>query len=291
MEQSAEFDYRPMDYGEVLDRVFVLYKSNWRSVLGLTFPVLFPSALLVGLANIAYQWAIRAQATPGGGVPGQAVLIALAMMGFFAATGLHATLTLFVQLVLVHVGSELYLGNEVAARDAFRFGVRHIIVLLVTMFIVTTAATAGFLALVIPGVLVSVYWTLVIQTVAIEEKSFLTAMSRSWRLVDEYWWHTAIFVFLLGLLVYALELVIVAPSQILTLVDYIAHPEAIYSGEIPNVLLLAAQGIFSAVAAPLIAPVGSFALTLYYYDLRARKEGFDLITRARRRLPAHVTAE
>lgn len=291
MRESNGFDYRPTDYGELLDRTFVLYRRNWRLALGLTFPVLFPSALLVGLANIGYQWALRAQGVSQASSSTQWVLVGLATTAFFGATTLHAILALFVQVMLVRAGSELYLGNSVTVRELFRFGLGHILTLLVTMFIVTICVSAGLVAFLIPGILVSVYWTLVVQTVAVEEKSFFGAMSRSWHLVEGNWWHAAVFAMLLSFLLYVLELMIVAPSQVLTVVELVTHPAAIFPGQTPNVLMLAAQGIFSAIAAALISPIGAFALTLFYYDLRARKEGFDLVTRAERMMPASAGAE
>lgn len=284
-------DFAPMGYGEVLDRALVLYRRNWRVVLSLSFPVLFPSALIVGFGNIGYQWAVRTQLGIGEQDPAKAVLAGVAIAAFFGATGLHGLLSVVVQGLLSKTASDLYLGREVAVRDAYRFTLHRAVALLVTTILMSLGITLGVIALLAPGIIISVYWSFVIQIVMLEEKSFVDALSRSWRLVRGHWWHTLFFAGLLGMLIWLLQVVLLAPSHVLTIVELIRHPEAIFLGETPNVMSLAAQGIFGAVATAGTAPVGAFALTLFYYDLRARKEGFDLLLRAEELRAAAPTAE
>lgn len=285
MRAPTESDYRPVDFGQILDRAFVLYRRNWRLAMGLSFPVLFPSSLVVGLSNIGYQWAIRTQIGQLGSdrpASSEMALAGLAVAAFFAATSIHGLLSLVVQGMLTRAGSELFLNGPVTAREMYRLGVRRTVVLVVTVILMTIGITAGFFALVIPGIVVSVYWAFVVQVVMIEDESLVGALSRSWKLVEGQWWHTAVFVFLLAMLVWVLELIVVVPSQVLGIVELVSHPEAIFPGETPNILSMAAQGIFGAIAVSLIAPVTAFSMTLFYYDLRARQEGFDIQLRAGR---------
>lgn len=274
-------ELRPMDYGQVLDRCFAMYRRNWRAALSLSFPLLFPSALLLGLANIGYQWAIRTQVTsPRAGDDVSLVLAGFAIVAFVGMTGLHALVGVVVHGLLAKAGSDLYLTGQVNVRETYRFGVSRLFALIVTMTLLVMAISAGLIFFIIPGIVLSIYWAFALQIVMIEQKRFVDALSRSFRLVSGHWWHAAVFLVLCGIFVWVLEMIVLSPSQILTVVEFIRHPDAIFSGGLPSVLLLAAQGLFSALAAALLAPVGAFATTLFYYDLRMRKEGVDIVTRA-----------
>lgn len=291
MDSMPDVDLRPMDYGEVLDRTLVMYRRNWRLALSLSVPILFPSALVVGLTNIGYQWAVQTQFASPRPDPSRVVFAGLAVAAFFAATGAHALLNLFVQGLLAKAGSDLYMGRHVTAAEVYRFGLRHAFVLLITMILLTLGVSLGLVFLVVPGLILSVFWGFAIQAIVVEEQGLTAALGRSWHLVQGYWWHTAVFMFLLGILVWVLEMIVITPSQVLTIVELVSHPEAIFPGATPNVLALAAQGLFSSVATALVAPLGAFALTLFYYDLRMRKEGLDLVMRARKLAPASSPAE
>jgi hypothetical protein len=90
------------------------------------------------------------------------------------------------------------------------------------------------------------------------------AVGRSWRLTRGYKWRA------FGLLVVSLIL-LYAPIFALAIIGGITNPEMILTGETPAFITVVGQVIWL-----LVYPILNCVFTLYYYDLRVRKEGFDL---------------
>jgi hypothetical protein len=121
---------------------------------------------------------------------------------------------------------------------------------------ITVLAT---LALVIPGLIVASGYAVVTEVAALERSS--DALRRSWELTRGFRWKT------LGLWVIALALLagLAIGAGFLA-----AGVEALLgNGEALSTVVVALVSL-------LIYPLLSCVLTLFYYDLRVRKEGFDL---------------
>jgi hypothetical protein len=121
---------------------------------------------------------------------------------------------------------------------------------------ITVLAT---LALVIPGLIVASGYAVVTEVAALERSS--DALRRSWELTRGFRWKA------LGLWVIALALLagLAIGAGFLA-----AGVEALLGkGEALSTVVVALVSL-------LIYPLLSCVLTLFYYDLRVRKEGFDL---------------
>jgi hypothetical protein len=106
--------------------------------------------------------------------------------------------------------------------------------------------------------------------VVLEEEGAVAALHRSWELTGGHFWRILIAIGILWLMVTVLTGVVVWPAQIGTYF-------------LQEVSFSAAQAVLnglSAFAQLFVQPIQIIGTVLLYYDLRMRKEGFDLVMMA-----------
>jgi hypothetical protein len=110
-----------------------------------------------------------------------------------------------------------------------------------------------------------VAWSLLSQVVMLENVGGAGASRRSRELIRGYWWKT------LGLLVLTWLLV-----TILTAIPAGVVGAIVGSGAGSSAARLLITGIVSLIIGVLVRPIMIAAMTLLFYDLKIRKEAFDL---------------
>jgi Membrane domain of glycerophosphoryl diester phosphodiesterase len=241
---------RPLTVGEILDTSFSLYRRHFGA-----------------LATVALVCT---------GVPLVLRLFLQASGGFF----LNITLGLLYALCLVvlnlvataatvFIVSESYLGRPLSAREALQRSTPYIGRILVCSLLMTLAVGLGFLLLFIPGVILAVGLAMAIPAVVLEPRASASgALSRSWDLTRGARWR----IFGLGVtLLVLLYIPVVAIGGLFALI--VPGSGGMFGGaSIGMVTAIAVGGIVQMFIYPLFYCV----LTVTYYDLRVRKEGFDL---------------
>jgi len=161
----------------------------------------------------------------------------------------------------VRVVSEAYLGRTPLFGDAMRFAGGRFGTIFGANFMSGFLTVLATLALVIPGIVVACGYSVAAQAAALEAGSSGEALRRSWALTKGFKWK-------------ALALGVV--SICLILVVYLGA--GVLGGILAGVMggLDTVLALFAACVSLMIYPVISCVFTLFYYDLRVRKEGFDL---------------
>src|SRR5487761_177566 len=264
----ANADLRPMTLGEVLDRTFRLYKSEfWLfvGIMSLPFLVLF---------NVSIAWLTRSQiaAVGAGGAPQAPPAIHPATI--FAGIGV-ALLVVVLSFILTGVGqaatifavSDLYLGRPVGIRGSFRQVRGHVLQVLGVIFLVGLLVGAGLILLIIPGIILACRTGVAVPAAMLEDEGPATAIGRSMKLTKGF----AMDMFLIFLLTWVLAIAAAVILQLpFTLMAATPHPHVLPFG------LMVLQYVTTFISQVLIAPVGAIAFSLMYYNLRVRKEAFDL---------------
>lgn len=137
-----------------------------------------------------------------------------------------------------------------------------LIVLTVLLWLVVVGLV--FIASIIPFVYFYTRLAFINQAVVVEDKGPVEAVKRSWNLVRGHFWRTLGIIVLLTLLGLFLSYI---PTQILQFVSFLP---------IPGAVIALIQGLGTTVLTILVTPVTLIGLTLLYFDLRVRKEAFDL---------------
>ena len=174
--------------------------------------------------------------------------------------------TLFIGPILVAVMtvavSEHFLDKDIGIAEVYSRILQKLFPLLGTVLLTGLATAFGFLMFVIPGFLMWTWFAFIPQAVALEDEGGISAIKRSKYLIKGYF----IRAFALLILIFiAVSLV----TEIIALgVDKTLYPLGDYSA-------LLADGV-SNVISIILEPFRIAVTILLYYDLRIRKEGFDL---------------
>jgi hypothetical protein len=159
--------------------------------------------------------------------------------------------------------SERYLGNEITVGAALKFSWGYVWTLLLIHFVVGIIVTVGTFLFVIPGVFFWLSYILVVPVTVLENiRDGNRVRQRSWDLVTDHRWK-----------VFAVVVVLIVPQFVLSIsgplyLQYVFGMESAL-GEVMG-------GLLSGLMSLLLYPLQAIAITLLYYDLRIRKEGFDL---------------
>jgi len=136
------------------------------------------------------------------------------------------------------------------------------------LFLMYVLILGGFILLVIPGIWVGLRTCVAIPAAMLENLAARPSVGRSIRLTERSAGRAFLIFLLVIFITWVASLVFELPIGILSVVY---HKE-------PVVLLLLSQlrHIGTFLAGTLVGPLGPIAFVLLYYDLRVRKEAFDL---------------
>lgn len=304
--ENVLLELRPRNVLDLLDAAIRLYRRNFGLLLGISAVVLVPFGVTYTVGQFYVTVAMPAPAL--GEAPtsfvinwpelivGLAVVVVALLIAWVGGPLSQGALALAI--------SEQYLGRQTGIRAAYRrampywlslLGVAIIFGLLVAaapsagavigaMIGVSTGIYAGETAGLLTGViatclgalagtplavLFATWFVFYEQVMVIENVRGIDSLRRSRELVLGHGWHVFGTLALATLAIFLLSAIVAGPASIVASVVAQARPSLL-----PHMQLLA-QCIQQAVNV-LTGPVFMIVQTLVYYDLRIRKEGFDL---------------
>ena len=284
---------RPMSIGEVLDRAIQLFSSKFAMFAGIA---VFPA--LVSFLNVLIT---PARSTLGTGDVGAGCLYA-----FPPSLGLQIVLLILTSLstaAICFATSRLYLDEPVTLRSAyspfttrkatlvgitllqalFAFWPLFVAAILASIFMVVATIGSGtdigspgwwvrYVAFISPGIIASLAlyprYALAFPAAAIENRTAMDSINRSVELGRGFRWKIC-WAFLLPVF-----LGMLAAGGSLALTSWLNSPTSPLAGS-PFVVKII-QGLTSVAVQVCFAPFGAIVLTVLYYDIRVRKEGFDI---------------
>jgi uncharacterized membrane protein len=241
---------RPLTVGEILDTSFTLYRRH------------FAALATVALVCTGLPLVLRLFLEAGGG------FMSNLSLAFLYGLSL-VVLNLIATGATVFIVSESYLGRPITAREALHRATPHIGRILVCSLLMAFIIGLGFFLLVVPGVMLATGLALAIPAVVLEPRSASAALSRSLELTRGSRWRIFILAFVLLILLY---IPVVAITGLLAVLLPQASGERFGPASVSTVAAIAVGGVVQMFIYPLFYCV----LTVTYYDLRVRKEGFDL---------------
>ena len=263
----ATLELRPLSLGELLDRTFFLYRRHFLLFVGI-------SAIPYSVYFIANLAAVLIPAMAGRANPGQ--IPSTGLIAMTASSGLIQLLGLIVGSIAflfsigasVHAVAELYAGRTPTIRQALAsvrgrsggiFGV---------MFLSMVLIFAGLIAFVIPMFYIACRLSVAIPATVLENLEPTASIRRSFALTRNF----AGRAFMIYLLYFAMVFGMIAVFQFpftMMMVVYAKQPHIVI------VFAILAQ-FANFIAGAIVAPVSTISTSLFYYDLRVRKEAFDL---------------
>jgi hypothetical protein len=231
---------RPMSAGELILGAKELYQRNFRVLFFTVFILLVIPDLF-----------IRPFVTSNVG----ALLFYLVslLIGFIAFPACTITI------------SDICVGNKPTVGRSYRYVVSQCIPLFAVFFLQTIIQGIGFILLIIPGVLFTL-WYIIAQVVIILEKETgpIAALKRSRFLGRGYYGRNLALLFFSAVL---LLIPMIIAGMCAGIAIAVFHFSVVTQGFL--------QGLITMLATALWSPYFYTLLVLIYYDLRARKEGYD----------------
>jgi hypothetical protein len=293
---DAMMQLKPMGIGDILDTAFRLYRKRFTTFAGIAVVVCLPSSVAAalvsgaarlfvpqkmpdddtGLWNVVlssfsrHPWAASAFARHGS-IPGAPDGDLSALLALLASMALTVIGLLLAFLVVVSIAYPLctgalvvnisasYLGETIGAGQSYARAFKKLWRLLVAQGTTTALVLLGLMLCVIPGLVLALQLLVVPQIVLLEDLKVWPAIGRSRSLLSDYLGKALLLTLVVGLFG------IVAGEAISVTVHAVPWPLPII-GDFLSFFLLQM----------LMMPLSIATLVLLYYDLRIRKEAFDL---------------
>jgi hypothetical protein len=245
----ASLALRPLSIGEVIDASFQVYRRHFSAL-----------ATIVLVCN-GLPVLLQIYGRTGGGI-------------HLALTVVYAVLVVVLSLVAtgatVFVVSESYLGRAITAREALHRALPFVVPLIVASLLVGLVAFVGCLLLVVPGVIALCGLAVTVPALVVEGLSSTDSMGRSWALTRGYRLR------MFGLFVLIFLLILIPYIAIMGAVGVAAAVSGATGAKGLSTIIIMLGTVLAAIVQLLLSPLYQAALVIAYYDLRVRKEGFDL---------------
>ena len=257
---------RPLGVGEILDVAIKIYRARFgvmvKSVAVVLGPVFALSALI--RISIPSDDFLFDDTVPGttpeidtdqlwAFIAGTVVIGILAYIASQIATG-----------ACFKSVSGAYLDENPDWRESLRFARSRLGSLLWLSLVMVVCLAPAFLACLLPGLYLYVAWSVAAPALLVEDVRGWSALKRSRQLVKGRFWPTVAVVVLVALLTGIVQAI------------FLGLAAGIVSVSGNEVATAVADAIGQTASSALTTPLTAAVLAVLYFDLRVRKEGFDL---------------
>jgi hypothetical protein len=262
-----KFQLGAMTVGDILDRGLKLLFARLPTFYAISLIVYIPT-LVVQLLHPALGLGDFALAS-GQGVGAQ-------MLGPLLVSIVNLIMTMVGTGAVLHVISQEFIGQRAGLGEAFRVGLARFGALLGTSLLTGLIIGLGLVMCLVPGIIFAIWYAFIAQVVVMEGLAGPAAMNRSKALGEGYRGRIFGVFVLLNLIVGVAQVVIM-----LLLMQVFPYFEIVSTGggkvtvktDTTNYII---DVLILALVLPLFTSFLQICSTLLYFDLRIRKEGFDL---------------
>jgi len=251
---------RPLSTGELLDRTFSLYRGHFGLFVGI-FAIPHLISLAFQCLGVVFQSPVRALQVGN-------------LMSFLAwtygALFLSMILTAVSQAATVVAVSDVHLERPASVMDSYARVKTQILGVVAMSLLINVAVFVACLALIVPGVLLFLMWSLAVPSKVLESKGIFDAMSRSMELTKGSRGR----IFVIWILFFVLNVGVSWLLQWPILAAMGAGSRG--AGLQGTAAWQVASHTANFISQCLVGPIGTIAFSLVYYDQRVRKEAFDL---------------
>jgi hypothetical protein len=250
-------ELRPLSLGEVLDRTFSLYRRHFLVFIGISG---IPQLIVLAF-NLTQLFAARSARLGGLSISFNLVLTLLSLLANVFAY-------LFSQGGTLLAVSDLYLGRSASIGGALRKVTGELAPLFGVIMLNGLAIGGAAILFVIPGIYVACRLLICVPSALIEGRGPRDSLHRSWDLTRDNAGRAFVILLLSIVITLAAQTIFTLPLSI-SLAASIRNPSLL-------LFWTAMIQVGSNVAAALVRPILLIATSIFYYDLRVRKEAFDI---------------
>jgi hypothetical protein len=249
---------RPLSTGELLDRTFSLYRSHFALFVGIF--------ALPHLCVLAFQCVALVFQSPR-----TDIAQIFANLGWVWGTILLSMVVAAAsQAATVVAVSQVHLDRPAGVMDSFSKVKNQIVGVIGLSLSVGFLVGLACIALIVPGVLLAIRWSLAVPVKILENKGVGDSMSRSSQLTEGNRGRVFVIWLLFIVLSIGVSLLLQWPIELAAGVSA--------RGALRHVAMgwQVASQIATFISECLVGPLATIAFSLVYYDERVRKEAFDL---------------
>jgi hypothetical protein len=265
VEAGAVPELRPLSIGEILDVAIKIYLRNawtlFRVVLFVVAPVEVVSALILASAPSSGTGID----TTGDTATISSHDLTLYLSAFAAVTLLGIVANTIATGACFKAVADAYLGEQPTWRTSFRFAFARLHSILWITVLSGILTAIGFVFCIIPGIYLWIAFAVAVPVLLTEGVKGSKALGRSRQLVSGRWWGT-FGVVLLGTLLAGLV------SGAIGALAGVAGG-SVDADSVTGFLVNSVSGTLGSMIS---TPFTAAFVTVLYFDLRVRKEGFDL---------------
>ena len=260
-------DLRPLSVGEIIDVAIKIWRRHLPTLARIVFVVVAPVQVLSALvaASVSSTDTVFNGVDSAGNPAVDTHALAGWLAGMFTAQALSALAFLVASAAVLRAVSVAYLGGTPDWRDSLRAATGRLRSLIWLGLLMSSGLFLAAVALFVPFIWLGVAWSVAFPVLIAEGQRGTGALRRAFRLVRGRWWPTFGALLLAFMFQFFLGLVVGIPLGFLT-----ANWD---SGSAAAIALTTAVSVLSSVVT---TPFMAAVLVLIYFDLRVRKEGFDL---------------
>lgn len=237
-----------MTVNETLSLVFSLYKSNLVMFL---VPMLVAGVVSGILAFVLGYSAANLAALARGGLTD---FFWRSLVNLLPVILLSSIVSWIVRTlangVCIKYASDILSKGNAEIGEAFDFTIRKLVSLLGVAIVTGILIVLGFIALIVPGIILAMMFYLVVPVIMVEDVGALDSLSRSRKLVSKRWGKT----FVIYLVV---SIVVIVVSSVAGLVSA------------PFGLL---SGLVNSIVTAVVTPISPISEIVYYYSMLAREQ-------------------
>ncbi|MGD0908478.1 MAG: hypothetical protein ABSA96_12915 [Candidatus Acidiferrales bacterium] len=264
----ATLELRPLSLGELLDRTFFLYRRHFFLFIGIS-AIPYSLLLIVNLGNILFSRGHIFPQFPPIVTHLQAIPFSAAALGAAALAGIVGVFVFVTSFgATVFAVSEIILGRSASILASLRRASGKLATMFGVIVLIGLIFMGGLILFIFPAFYFMCRCSVAFAAAVLERVGSVDAVRRSFQLTKQF----AGRAFVIYLLTFAIAFALVGTLQFplgILLVIYGRHPSTI-------TILLVLMQVGSFLGSVLAAPISTISFTLFYYDLRVRKEAFDL---------------
>jgi hypothetical protein len=261
---------------EIIDDTIELYRRNWRAILPISALFMVPIGALSAVAQLLVTRELGSDLALLQSGLSPELAVRLALIGLVLAV-LWIVGRAFISGFVARFIADLFLGRSPTRRDVSAFTLRHlgklIAVYLIYLILLFLGLVPGFILAFTPYFFFLAVFRFDFVAVVVEGAGVFRAFGRSWELSKGFRWKvlsTVVLVFLVTR---------VATYGLSALSLMMAGGIGFLSGAMQGAIQVAGY-LAQTVGLVFTTPMQLIAATLLYFDLRVRKEGFDLALEA-----------
>jgi hypothetical protein len=259
VQASAAPELRPLSIGEILDVAIKIYLRNawtlFRVVLVVVAPVEIVSALIQASAATSNDDTTTASSHD----------VALALSALGATTILGIVANTVATGASFKAVADAYLGEQPTWRSSLRFAFARLHSILWITLLGGIATVVGFVLCVVPGVYLWIAFAVAVPVLLTEGVKGTSALGRSRALVGGRWWGT------FGVVLLGTILAGIVSGAIGALGGF-----AVGSTDAGTVAGFLVRSVSGTLGSMVSTPFTAAFVCVLYFDLRVRKEAFDL---------------